>query len=160
MNSNRNSSKTIGTALVLLLIVFFVDRLTKFMVSTLLKDYDFVSINNYFNLTSVWNTGVGFGLMDSLPPLMLVFVSCFIAIYLLFLFIKKYNDCIVFALAISLMIGGAMGNVYDRLHYGAVYDFIDFHVKSYHWPTFNFADTAVTFGSILIVFSGFSKKRI
>lgn len=145
-------------SILFILIVFVVDRITKFWMGVLLDENIIVFINDYFNLVPSWNTGISFGLMRNIPPNFFVAISCSIICYLFFLLLKEYDDFFIRS-SIILMIGGAIGNVYDRIFYGAVYDFIDFHFSNYHWPTFNLADVAITLGSVIFLFVVFFKKK-
>ncbi len=109
----------------------------------------------FFNLVLVWNRGVSFGLFnhgEPLPPILFVLVSLGIAALFCFWLFRAENR--MMALAIGSVIGGAVGNVIDRLRFGAVVDFLDFHIAGIHWPAFNIADSAIVVGIALIVFDG------
>ena len=122
--------------LLLSIIIFFIDRVTKIKIVENLND-KVIYVNNYINLDLVWNTGIGFGLLnfDSAGFYNLVTLLVASVILLLFYYLILYDtaDKIIF----SIMIGGALGNFYDRLTYNAVPDFIDLHYKTFHWFTFN-----------------------
>ena len=110
-----------------------------------------VYINDFINLDLVWNTGIGFGILSTNTALFYNFITFLIfsvIIFLLYLILKsKFIDKILY----SIVVGGALGNFYDRLVYFAVPDFIDFHFQSFHWFTFNIADIFITIGIITII---------
>jgi signal peptidase II len=106
-----------------------------------------LAVSSFFNLVHVRNTGVSFGMFQSdsmLGPWLLsgfaVVVSAVLCVWL------ARSESRLVAVALGLTIGGALGNVVDRLRFGAVFDFIDFHAFGWHWPAFNLADSAITVG--------------
>ena len=105
-----------------------------------------------FNLVMAWNRGVSFGVFNnagSWNAIVLPLLSAGIVIFLLSWMAKAQNRLV--AAALGLVIGGALGNVIDRLRWGAVADFLDFYVGAWHWPAFNVADSAITIGAVLLV---------
>lgn len=120
-----------------------------------------IEILPFFNIVMVWNQGVSFGMFNNLSdygPLILSAVSLVISIgFLIWLF---RTDSKLQQFAIALVISGAIGNVIDRLRFGAVIDFIDVHVAGYHWPAFNVADSCICVGVfLLIIHSLFFESR-
>ena len=117
----------------------------------LLIDNNSLFINDFINLDLVWNTGIGFGLFSSDSNLvynLITGIICVVIMFLIYLVLKaKMIDKILF----SLILGGALGNVYDRLTYYAVPDFIDIHFKNFHWFTFNIADIFITIGILFFI---------
>jgi signal peptidase II len=111
-------------------------------------------IHGFFNLTQVRNTGGAFGIFGGdkggLGSLLFILVSLIAIGILLFLFFKMKEEKEMLSFSLSLVLAGAIGNLIDRLHYGEVIDFLDFHLFSYHWPAFNIADSAITTGVILL----------
>lgn len=119
-----------------------------------------ITVTPFFDLVMVWNTGVSFGLLRDdwagLPWLLsalALLVSAALAWWL-----ARVTQRWV-AVAIGLVIGGALGNVVDRLAYRAVADFLDFHLAGYHWPAFNLADSAIVIGVALLLIDGLFAKR-
>ena len=112
---------------------------------------DGYSVNDFLNFDLVWNTGIGFGLFSVEANITYHLISLLIFIVIIFLFyliIKaKFTEKILF----SMIVGGAIGNLYDRLVYFAVPDFIDFHINQFHWFTFNIADIFISIGIISII---------
>jgi signal peptidase II len=113
-----------------------------------------------FNLVSVWNKGISFGMFNRASdngPMILVGLSLAIsALFVIWLF--RGPDAMQ-CMGIILVIGGALGNVFDRLRFGAVFDFLDFHAFDYHWPAFNIADSGIVVGvAVLVIHSFFFEK--
>ena len=108
-------------------------------------------INNFINFNLIWNTGIGFGFLSTSSNLIYNSITgaiCIVIVFLASLIIKaKTTDKVLF----SLIIGGALGNVYDRITYFAVPDFIDIHYKNFHWFTFNIADIFITVGILVFI---------
>ena len=111
----------------------------------------FVSIEilPFFNLTMVWNEGIGLGLFGAAGPFALIALSLLICVALLVWLYRSRDVYLIFP--IGLMVGGAFGNVLDRARYHAVVDFLDFHVMGWHYPVFNVADSAIVIGVILLL---------
>ena len=110
------------------------------------------AITSFLNISQVWNFGVSFGMFKAagnIGVISLFILALLIIAFLSFLLIKSKTKLEVIAL--SCVIGGALGNLFDRVYYGAVYDFIDFHYMKIHFWTFNLADAYITLGAILLV---------
>ena len=136
--------------LIIILIIFSIDRFSKIKI---IGDFsnDVFYINEFLNFDLVWNTGIGFGLLSSDSSLYYNLISLLIftvIIFLIFLGLKsdKFDKTIF-----SVIIGGALGNFYDRITFKAVPDFIDFHYGNFHWFTFNAADIFITIGIICFI---------
>ena len=135
-------------------IIFFIDRVFKFYIIELAEQQIQLDIylNEYLNIYLIWNKGIAFGLMSfnssviyNLITLMIVMV-CIIILIMITRFegLKKY--------LVALILGGALGNLFDRIYYGAVPDFIDLHFKSFHWFVFNIADIFITMGIFCLIY--------
>ena len=117
-----------------------------------------LEISKYFNLVYVENRGVSFGMFSEHDKSFYFgILSMLVSAYIIYLLVKS-NDLIE-SLGLSLILGGAIGNGVDRLYYGYVVDFIDLHLNNFHWPAFNFADTFITFGAMVFVFSIILNKK-
>ena len=117
-----------------------------------------LEISKYFNLVYVENRGVSFGMFSEHDKSFYFgILSMLVSAYIIYLLVKS-NDLIE-SLGLSLILGGAIGNGVDRLYYGYVVDFIDLHLNNLHWPAFNFADTFITFGAMVFVFSIILNKK-
>jgi signal peptidase II len=118
-------------------------------------------IDGFFHLVIVWNHGVSFGLLGGerpLPPWLLSGVAVLVCIGL-FLWLRR-TDRALPGWGIGLVMGGAIGNVIDRARWGAVFDFADFHVRQWHWPAFNIADSAIVVGvGLMLVDSLIGEKQ-
>ncbi len=116
-----------------------------------------LELSSYFNLTMVWNKGISFGLFQSGSPWPLIFIS--LAISGIFGFWLTRTKSWVEAVSLSMVIGGALGNVLDRLHFGAVADFLDFYIADWHYPAFNLADSFITVGIVILVMNSLFLSR-
>ncbi len=145
---------------VIILIIFGIDRLSKTYVIELIQSQEReIFLYDFLNLTLNWNTGIAFGLLSSNANVLYHLISALILliiIYLIYLMVISDNSGKVI---ISLIIGGAVGNLYDRLTYFAVPDFIDFHIENYHWFTFNIADVFISLGIFGMILKEFIFKK-
>ena len=141
-------------SLLLILLIFCLDRFSKIKILSNFSDNIFF-INDYINLDLIWNTGIGFGLLSFDSPIIYNVITILICLIILVLFylsvVSKKSDTLIF----SIIIGGAFGNLYDRLFYNAVPDFIDLHYENLHWFTFNLADIFITLGIIVFIAKDF-----
>ena len=143
--------------LILLLIIFSIDRFSKIKIIADFSD-DIFFINEFLNFDLVWNTGIGFGLLSFNSSLYYNLISLLIfavVLFLIFIGLKsdKFDKTIF-----SVIIGGALGNFYDRITFKAVPDFIDLHYGNFHWFTFNVADIFITIGIICFIMKEFFVK--
>jgi signal peptidase II len=143
----------------LALAVTLADQLSKLWLIGWLGAGGPVEVLPVFNLVMVWNRGVSFGLFGAaeLGPWPFVALSAAIVAGLL-LWLRRVAQRWL-GLAIGAVVGGAVGNVVDRIRYGAVADFFDFHVAGYHWPAFNLADAAIVLGVAAIVLEALLQRR-
>ena len=145
----------------LILLTFGIDRLSKIYVINLIEsNQKELIVNVFYNLTLNWNRGIGFGLLSFDASMVYHVISALILliiIYLIYLMVTSDNFS---KLILAFIVGGAVGNLFDRLTYFAVPDFIDFHINNYHWFTFNAADIFITIGIFLMIIKEFfiSKK--
>ncbi len=143
--------------LILILIIFFLDRYSKFIVINNFSENTYY-VNKYINLDLIWNIGIGFGLLSTDSSLFYNLVSIFIGLVILFLAYVFFTSKNIEKFIYSVIIGGALGNFYDRLFYKAVPDFIDLHYINFHWFTFNVADIFITMGIIIFLTNSFFIK--
>ena len=149
--------------IIIILGIFFFDRATKIYLINLQSsgiDIDFY-IYPFLNFYLVWNTGVGFGLASMESNIYYHILTSMIVIVniVLIFFLKKSKG--IYAYLIASIIGGSLGNLFDRMYYYAVPDFIDLHLGDYHWFIFNVADIFITLGIIgLIITELFKKEKI
>lgn len=140
--------------LIYILLVFFIDRISKFEIINSSNDNTYF-VNNFINFDLIWNIGIGFGFLSTDSSLLYNVVTLligFVIIYLVYIFFEsELKDKIIY----STIIGGALGNFYDRLIYKAVPDFIDFHYNNFHWFTFNVADIFITIGIVIFIIKSY-----
>ena len=137
--------------LLIVTIIFFLDRLSKIKIINLQIDNELIYVNDFINFDLVWNTGIGFGLLSSNSNVVYNSITAIIGIILIILIIMILRSSFYEKLLFSLILGGALGNFYDRVVYFAVPDFIDIHYQRFHWFTFNIADIFITFGVLLLI---------
>ena len=156
---NKIITKNNLYCLCVILLIFFLDRYTKLFILNNFTENTYY-LNDYINLDLVWNTGIGFGLMSFDNQIFYNLISAIIALVIILLLFYAIKSKRLEKFSFSIIIGGALGNFYDRISYNAVPDFIDIHYKNFHWFTFNFADIFITMGIIIYLFSGLNKKEI
>jgi signal peptidase II len=140
---------------VLVVATLVLDRWTKVLIRHRFGLNETISvIDGFFNITYVRNTGVAFGIFSSISSpaksfLLSVFTAC-AALVVVTYSVRSPARNRLLQIALSLILGGALGNLYDRLAYGYVVDFLEFYAGSYHWPSFNVADSAISTGVALL----------
>ncbi len=155
MNSTRKDYR--GWLLLLSLVVIAADRITKWLASTRIELGDHVVvIAHVFAISHVENPGAAFSLFnDSGSPgrvrWMLLVFSVLAAVAVLGALLKLGRTITATSVALALILGGALGNAYDRLRFGSVIDFLEVHIVHYHWPDFNVADSAIVIGGGLLL---------
>ena len=147
---NKIVTKNNLYCLIVILIIFFLDRYTKLFILDNFTDNTYY-LNDYINLDLIWNIGIGFGFFSTDSNILYNFISLVIAlviIFLLYIFVTSEKlDKMIF----TLILGGALGNFFDRITYKAVPDFIDFHIGNFHWFIFNVADIFITVGVFFMI---------
>ncbi len=128
-------------------IVIALDQITKYLALYYINPYDFIKIFPFLHLVMVTNKGAAFGMFKSIGSVFFIAASIGAILFVIFLLIKGKENY----LGLSLILGGAIGNLIDRLLYGRVVDFIDLSIGQYHWPAFNVADSSLTIGVTLIL---------
>lgn len=146
-------------------IIAYLDLLTKSIAFNAVDSnfinngFPYIIITDFFNIVKVWNHGVSFGMFNNLEYSKEIFVILVAIIATgLVIWLYKIEDKILSA-AISLILGGALGNMIDRIINSAVADFLDFHVLGYHWPAFNLADISVFCGVVLFIIDDLLIKK-
>jgi signal peptidase II len=144
--------------------ILLLDQWTKYIIVQKLRLYQRVEvIHGFFNIVHVRNTGGAFGIFGGerggIGSILFVVVSLIAIGAIVFLFVKTRENEKTLALSFSLILSGALGNLLDRLHYGEVVDFLDFHVSAYHWPAFNIADSAICIGIGLMALEVLKRDR-
>ena len=144
--------------LIIIFLIFSIDRYSKIKIINNFSGTSFY-LNDFLNLNLLWNTGIGFGILSSTTGYIYNSISLLIGLIVIFLLLFSLRsdnfDKVIFA----MIIGGALGNFYDRLVFKAVPDFIDLHYGSLHWFTFNIADIFITIGIIGYILKGIFIKN-
>ena len=146
-------NKNFFIKLFIILVIFFLDRISKFYVISQSEknlSYDLFQ-SKFLNISLIWNEGIAFGLLsfekDHFYNILTILILIVVILILFMIFrsegLKKYS--------LMMILGGALGNLYDRIFFGAVPDFIDFHVGNFHWFIFNVSDIFITLGVIFLI---------
>ncbi len=156
----KNKYLWVGTIIGLILIL---DQATKYLVEKHIRLYETITIvPGFFNLTHVRNKGAAFGILANMPGIWrgLFFISVTVIAVAVIGFLIRTTKERLQLIAFSLIAGGAVGNLIDRLRYAEVVDFIQWYVKDFYWPSFNIADSAISAGvALLVVDMLFAKKH-
>lgn len=157
MAKNRAFSTSGSNALLpwlgIAVIVLLLDQLTKITILKLFSYGESLPVTSFFNLVLVYNKGAAFSFLASQGGWQRWFFTALgigAAIFIIFL-LKRHASQRMFCWALALILGGAIGNVIDRIAYGHVIDFLDFYIGNWHWPAFNVADSAICVGAVLFV---------
>ena len=142
--------------------IFILDRLSKYFILELSNSEDsfYIPITSFLNLNLVWNSGIAFGLFSFNEQFyynIITLIIILITFVILFFAIKSDG---VERIGFSMIFGGSLGNIFDRLYYAAVVDFIDFHINNIHWFIFNIADIFISLGVIVLILLEFFKKKV
>ena len=136
-------------------IIFIIDRISKIAIINSTEKFGEknIEVNSFLNLNLIWNDGIAFGLLsfnDKIYYNILTIIIILITLIILWMITKtaKFEK-----IAFIMIFGGSIGNIFDRLYYSSVPDFIDFHINNFHWFIFNVADIFITLGVILLIYS-------
>ncbi|MEW6115577.1 MAG: signal peptidase II [Nitrospirota bacterium] len=129
------------------LAIFILDQITKYIIKGSTAPFEIIRVTSFFNIVYVENIGSAFGLFTSLGNAFFIVVAALAMVFVAVLMIKDRGN----RLSFSLVLGGAAGNLLDRVTHGYVIDFLDFHIGTHHWPAFNVADSALTIGITLLL---------
>ena len=145
-------------------IALILDQLSKWGIAHLFENgFQGWSFGGFFNIVKAWNTGVSFSMFSEgglAKTLVLVLFALVVVGWLLYW--KKHEENALAQVSLGLIIGGALGNVIDRIRFGAVLDFLDFYYQKWHWPAFNLADSFICVGVFMLIFQNvwsFEKKK-
>ena len=153
MSTIRNS-KNFFINLIIILSIFTLDRLTKLYVIYLdkINNSSEIFLSKFLNIYLIWNEGIAFGLLSFEKDNLYNILTALIILIILVLFFLITRSTGLKKYSLTMIIGGALGNVFDRIYSKAVPDFIDFHVGNFHWFIFNIADIFITIGVFLMIF--------
>jgi signal peptidase II len=150
-----------GKWLALSAAVVVLDQLTKYAISVSLGARGMVEVTSFFNLVLAHNRGAAFSFLAGASGWQREFfiaIALIASVWIVWL-LRRYPQQTLFCTALALVLGGAIGNVIDRIVLGAVVDFLDFHAFGYHWPAFNVADSAITCGAVFLIWDGLRPQR-
>ncbi len=150
----KNSNNNLKTTLLILLMIFLIDRVTKeYVIFLNEKNYDpELFLSSFLNIILIWNDGIAFGLLSFENKIFYNFITLLILmiiIILLFLISKAQK---LKKFSYTIISGGALGNLYDRIIFNSVPDFIDLHYNDFHWFIFNIADIFITIGVLCLIY--------
>jgi signal peptidase II len=157
----RKSGNSLAPWLGIALILILLDQLTKIVVTQLLTYGDSRPITGFFNLVLAYNKGAAFSFLADQGGWQRWFFTGIAVVAVVFIIhlLRRNAGQRLFCTALALILGGAIGNLIDRVLYGHVIDFLDFHVGGWHWPAFNVADTAIVVGAALFILDELRRKR-
>ncbi len=141
-------------------IIIALDLLTKHWVQSVLTDGEQLPVTSFFNLVLFHNQGAAFSFLAGAGGWQRIFftaISTIASVVIIYL-LRKHSNQRLFCLGLALILGGALGNLYDRLTLGYVVDFLYFHYHQYYWPAFNVADSAISCGVALLLWDSFRKS--
>ena len=147
--------------LIFILSIFFLDRISKYIIinlETLYGEKKYV-LTSFLNFELIWNDGIAFGMLSFKDQFYYNIITFIIFIVTLIVFILMLKTPGIQKYGFMMVFGGSLGNMYDRLYYSSVPDFIDFHFNNFHWFIFNVADIFITLGVFLLIYSEFFKKN-
>ena len=141
-------------SLIIIFVIFILDRLSKLYVIYLdkINTSSEIFVSKFLNIYLIWNEGIAFGLLSFEKDNLYNILTALIIIIIFVLFFLTTRSTGIKKYSLTMIIGGALGNVFDRIYYKAVPDFIDFHVGNFHWFIFNTADIFITIGVFLMIF--------
>ncbi len=143
------------------LVILSLDLATKYWVESTMVYGQQIPITGFFNLVLTYNTGAAFSFLSEASGWQRWFLSAiaFCASIVIVYLLHKYKAEKWFCLSLSFILGGAIGNLWDRITLGHVVDFLDFYIGDYHWPAFNIADSAIFIGAVLLIIDSFNSKE-
>ena len=141
--------------------IFIIDRITKLLIVNTSQSLDYLDIRvtSFLNLNLVWNNGIAFGLFSFDQNNYYNFLTLIIIIITLVIIMFMLKSEGLEKLSFSMIIGGSLGNLFDRIYYSSVIDFIDFHINNFHWFIFNVADIFICVGVMLLIILEISSKK-
>ena len=154
--------KKISIYLFLVIVIFLLDRISKFYIINLAEINDLVDIyiTSFLNIYLIWNKGIAFGLFSFEESLVYKIITGIIAFVTIVIFVMIQKNDGLKRYSLLSIFGGSISNLFDRIYYSAVPDFIDIHINNFHWFVFNVADIFITLGVICLIYAEiFDNKR-
>ncbi|GAB3627803.1 peptidase A8 [Pandoraea terrae] len=159
--SRGGSAVGLGPWLGIAIVAILLDQVTKLTVLKTFQYGEFRPLTSFFNLVLIFNKGAAFSFLAAAGGWQRWFFTVLgvVAAAVIVWLLKRHNGQKMFCLSLALILGGALGNVIDRVIYGHVVDFLDFHVGGWHWPAFNIADSCIVVGAMLLVIDELRRVR-
>ena len=160
---NKTKLKNFFLNFIILITIFLIDRISKLYILKLaeVENYVDIYVTSYFNLFLVWNKGIAFGLLSVNESMIYNLITLMIGLIIIVIIFMMWKNDNIQRYFLALVVGGALGNFYDRIIYTAVPDFIDLHFHGFHWFVFNIADIFITVGVFcLILVELFNNNKI
>lgn len=159
--SNKSSLQKLAPWLGLAAVVVLLDQLTKVAIERLFDYGDLHPITGFFNLVLTYNKGAAFSFLAGASGWQKPFLTAIgiVASLAILYLLARHGTQKLFSVALALILGGAIGNLIDRISYGYVIDFLDFHWRGWHWPAFNVADAAIVCGAALLILDELLRVR-
>ena len=150
----KNLKKKFYLNFIFVILIFLIDRISKIYVINLADKNNISEIfsSKFLNISLIWNDGIAFGLFSLSQIKLYNFITIIITVVIFVIFIMIIKNSYLKRFSLLMILGGAIGNLYDRIFYKAVPDFIDFHVGTFHWFIFNVADIFITLGVIFMIY--------
>jgi signal peptidase II len=141
-------------------VIIVADQITKALITKHFAFGENLPLTSFFNVVVAYNTGAAFSFLADAGGWQRWFFAlvAILASGIILFFLRKHRDEPRFCFALSLILGGALGNLIDRILLGHVIDFLDFHAVGYHWPAFNVADSAISIGALILIWESFRGK--
>ncbi len=145
----------------IIFLIFFLDRISKIYILNIAETEGIVdiSLNSFLNIILIWNTGIGFGLFQLEQNVIYNIITILIILINILIIYMLLNSKGFHKILFSMILGGSLGNLFDRIYYSAVPDFIDLNYNGYHWFVFNVADIFITIGIFTLIFIELLKKN-
>ena len=152
---------TIFIKILIILLVFTLDRISKIYVINLFDETQFneIYLFDFINIYFIWNEGIAFGLLNFDNDILYNLITCLIIVISLIILYFAFKETDYSGYYFSMILGGSFGNLFDRVKFAAVPDFIDFHIGNFHWFIFNVADIFITIGIFCLIYSEIFLKK-
>ena len=154
-------NRSLAPYFLLAILVIIIDQVSKFTIEANFNFQEFIPVTSFFNIGLTYNPGAAFSFLADHNGWQRWFftVLSLVASIFIIVMMRKYRTQNRFCLGLAFVLGGAVGNLIDRVRIGKVVDFLDFYYQTYHWPAFNIADSAIFIGVAILLWDEFAKKK-
>ena len=143
------------------MLILILDQVTKFLIVSYIPYESYVSVTSFFKLVNFHNSGAAFSILHNSggwQRFFLIFVTLIAIVWIIFMLMKNQDKPIIL-IGLFLILGGAIGNLFDRVRLGYVIDFIYLHIDSWYWPAFNIADTSICIGATFLIYDLYKRRK-